>query len=155
MASIMTAIRNYEYNYLGRVYTNRIKEGQARCLTSNQRPIDSYDLQQLPGLESSKLKKRVGTLYKQNDTVSTQHREIIYCEFEPKNSSAASFLFTRVFTIIYTHDFFVLFFFPSGVQTHKTPSKNHEFCIFFLFRIRLFREKWIILKYHTSYGKNL
>ena len=29
--------------------------------------------------------------------------------------------------------FSVLFFFPSAVRTHKTPTKNHVFCILFYF----------------------
>ena len=47
------------------------------------------------------------------------------------------------------------FSFHPGVRTHETHTENHVFCILFLFRIRPFREKWIILIYHLSYGKFL
>ena len=46
------------------------------------------------------------------------------------------------------------FFFPSSFRTYKTPTKNHCFASFFISDLIVSR-KWIILIYHSSYGKFL
>ena len=57
-----------------------------------------------------------------------------------------------------THDQYcdntVLFFFSFNVWTHKTPTKNHVFCILFISDLTVSR-KMIILIFHSSYGKFL